>query len=119
MIMVAVRYTLKKILKRWVIYNSFKTHPRWISAAQLGLYGQLVAEWTEYFRGLQKGAITLSISLDCICWSFNTVSGEISAKKAYQQLMENFYGRREWLYSLWKWKVPHRVKVCCWFALEN
>ena len=31
------------------------THQRWISVAQLGLYGVMAAEWTEYVRGLQKG----------------------------------------------------------------
>ena len=60
------------------------THQRWISAAQLGLYGVMAAEWTEYVKGPQKGAISLNSHTYRLCWSFDTVSGKISTKKAYQ-----------------------------------
>ena len=66
-----------------------------------------------------KGVINLSSSPDRLCWSYDTISRVISAKKVYQQLMQNSSSTCEWWYSLWYWKAPPHVKVCCWLALEN
>lgn len=99
-------------------YPSPMTHQRWISAGQLGLYGAMAAEWYAYVKGLQKGAISLSSLPDSLCWSYDVVSGMISAKKAYAHLVENCSVKHKWWYQMWYWKAPPRVIVCCCLALE-
>ena len=57
-------------------------------------------EWNVYVHGLKMRAITLKASPDVIRWSFDPVGGKISAKLAYQLLINEVPERYAWCFQI-------------------
>ena len=68
---------------------------------------------------LQAGLICLDDRPDSLCWTYDTATGMLSAKLAYQQSMNPYNNIREWWHMIWKWKLPLQISICVWLALEN
>ena len=47
-------------------------------------------EWTDYVRGLQKGAISLNNYLDHLCWSFDNVSSKFHQRRLIDSSWRTF-----------------------------
>jgi hypothetical protein len=65
-------------------------HTGWIKAEALGLEGDTKDEWNNYVKGLVSSGIELNNDKDLLMWSWDTKSGQVSAKKAYEvQMLED------------------------------
>jgi hypothetical protein len=93
----------------------------WIKAEVLGLEGDLKDEWNNYVKGLVSLGIELNKDKDLLMWSWDTKSGQVSAKKAYEVQMLEVVETEPvfWYNDLWKWQLPLKVKLFMWLLLEQ
>ena len=93
----------------------------WIKAYVLGLEGDLKYEWNNYVKGLVSLGIELNKDKYLLMWSWDTKSGQVSAKKAYEvQMMEVIETELVfWYNDLWKLQFPLKVKLFMWLLLEQ
>ena len=95
------------------------SYQRWITTAQLGLYGTMGDEGTEYICGLQIVSVRLESSPDSLKWTLNMGSGDITTKLAYQQLTDKISVTQQWWHSIWTWKALPCVIIFYWLELDN
>ena len=62
--------------------------PGWISSKDLRLQGDLDLEWDSYVSHLYSTGVILTKCSDRLAWTFNKKNGNVSAKLAYQSLVE-------------------------------
>jgi hypothetical protein len=93
----------------------------WIKAEVLGLEGDSKDEWNNYVKGLTSLGIELNNEKDLLMWSWDTKSGQVSAKKAYEvQMLEDEVTEPVFWYSdLWQWQLPLKIKLFMWLLLEQ
>ena len=93
----------------------------WYTADELGLEGLLKEVWNAYTEGLVNGGIHLSSLADSLVWDFNKKEGTISAKYAYECIVNSFsppVGTR--IDSLlWNSALPRKIGFFIWLVIRN
>lgn len=94
---------------------------RWLSAADLGLPSAHRGEWEAYRFSLMAAGIHFTEDSDHLVWEDNPLQGSVSAKLAYNILMEDIgdnvvTGLRR---ILWSDKLPLKISCFIWLCMEN
>lgn len=90
--------------------------------ADLNFKGDIAVEWSEFASSLKQCFILLvENEPDTICWAKNKKSGCYSIKLGYQALAEESSEEaiKWWWRTTWKWKVPEKMKILFWLAMEH
>lgn len=92
----------------------------WLSTNQLGFIGCLAEEWTVFIAGLIHGHIQIKDMEDVLLWAWNTQSGVVTAKLAYESIFAKSRVETCWWYTrLWRWSIPPKLQIFMWLVLEN
>jgi len=93
----------------------------WLSPEYLRLEGQQAVEWRNYTHYLSRMGITLNDKDDILVWTYNVANGMVTAKLAYDLIFSEspYHSEDWWARTLWKWKVPLKLKCFFWLALHN
>jgi hypothetical protein len=101
--------------------DQVSTTTNWIRSNELGITGDLAAEWdqfrisTYWFRSLHQDKD------DELMWTRGDSSGFLTVKNAYMALLStqrlpSFGG---WRLKVWKWDIQLKIKLFIWLAMEN
>ena len=73
------------------------------------------------YQRLNTTGCRLSEEEDTLIWFANPSTGNITAKSTYQAIVQNSSSTvKIWQYkSLWKWKIPLKIKCFMWLDLQN
>ena len=87
--------------------------PRWFSSRDLNLHGELALEWDDYVKCLILAGITLLDASDQFVWLLNKQYGNISAKLAYNSLVQKHSIHVDclWAPRVWNGKIPLLVML--------
>jgi len=110
-----------------ILYQANRTLPRgsigsyWFDSVELGLVGELAAEWDKYMHNLISLGIKLMDRPDELIWTGGDSSGQISIRKVYSALSKNLwkFKTRGWRRNLWKWDCPMKINLFVWLLAEN
>ena len=69
------------------------------------MIGELGEEWTMYINGLIQAEVSLSDRSDQLVWRSNKVTGNVTAKLTYNQIMENIAKLVGRWWNTWVWKA--------------
>lgn len=85
----------------------------WNSALELGIIGELQAEWESYIIGLKHYGSQLTRVEDILQWSWNDINGEVTSNMVYDALLfdKSFGQKKWWYYGFWKWHLPLKIKL--------
>ena len=93
----------------------------WYMADELGLEGSLKEAWNAYTEGLVNGGIHLSSLDDSLVWDFNKKEGTISAKYAYECIVNSYSPpvgtRTDSLLS--NSALPRKIGCFIWLVIRN
>ena len=62
----------------------------------MGLVDPYSMEWRNYVRGLNKGDIKLPNDMDTLAWTWNRITGKLSAKLVYEAQWHNYQVEVPW-----------------------
>jgi hypothetical protein len=111
----------------YLLYQARCAHPQgtictnWLDSADLGLEGELAAEWEMYRRNLIGSGIHLLESLDELKWTGGDNSGQLSVKNVYNALTKKLWKIKigGWRRKPWSWDCPQKIKLFSWLVAEN
>jgi hypothetical protein len=117
-------------LKQHNIYFLFQAkgtlHPgtlftQWKGSTELGLTGNMAAEWDRYCRALLGAGIQLQDHVDELQWIGGDKSGVITVKNIYEALATKIWKQNctGWRRNIWKWNIAQKIKLFIWLAAEN
>ena len=90
-------------------------------AEELGLDGAWKEVWNAYTAGLVLSGIRLTTQADSLVWDFNKKDCSISAKHAYECIVNSYspsFGNR--IHSLlWSSALPRKIGCFIWLVLRN
>jgi ribonuclease HI len=91
---------------------------RWKGSTDLALSGEEAIEWGCYTESLNSAGISILAEPDVLVWAGGDASGNISVKNLYLALEKhlNLQSDFSWLFQLWNWKLPLKLKLFMWLA---
>jgi hypothetical protein len=104
-----------------IIWNIAPLQKTWLCSDDLGLAGELAAEWDLYRRALIGAGATIRDTEDKLMWTGGNSSGTISVKNAYLALIstKKFLILGGWRHNIWKWDLQLKIKLFIWLAVEQ
>jgi hypothetical protein len=92
-----------------------------MDSIQLGIIDSFGVEWDNYVTKLRSSGIFLNPEIDKLNWSWNRVTGKVTAKLAYQSLLfvNNLDGKKWWYKAIWSVKIPVKMICFMWLCIKD